>query len=152
MQTLIFSFFLRTRTMLFLSNKATFNEFVNFDFDRLHEVRPKPSLLLLNRFSIRFDVEMMYGHLWVKAGHVCIAPSEDINIFLYKSYEVFSFCLRQAITYKDGLWVSLSAISTWITLSLVRGSHWLKCFSRWRSSYWAHRSVSKGSILSSCCT
>ena len=37
-----------TASVLHLSNKAAFDEFMNFDFDCLHDVRSKPSLLLLN--------------------------------------------------------------------------------------------------------
>ena len=94
MQTPIFSFFKNGHNIskpvwvLFFSNKAAFNEFVKFDFDCLYNVEPKLSLLLLNRFSVRFDIKTIHGYLRVKTGHVFIAPSKDVYIFFYKRYKV----------------------------------------------------------------
>jgi len=76
--------------VLFLSNEATIDDFVNFNFDRLHNIRSKLSLLLLNQFSVRLDIETMHGHLRVETRHVFITPSEDIYIFSYKRYKVFA--------------------------------------------------------------
>ena len=73
---------------MFLSNEATFDEFVNFVFDCLHNVRLKSPLLLLNRFSVRLNIETMHGHLRVETRHIFIAPSKDVYIFLYKRYKV----------------------------------------------------------------
>jgi len=98
LQTLIFPFFLVWHNIsnlgwvLFLSNETTFDELVNFSFNWLYDVRAKSSLLLFNRFNIRFDVEMMHGHLRVKTRHVFIAPCKDIYIFSYKRYKVLLFC------------------------------------------------------------
>jgi len=48
--------------VLLLSNEASFDEFMNFNFDCFHDIRSKPSLLLFNWFSIRFDIKMMHSH------------------------------------------------------------------------------------------
>ena len=66
--------------VLFLLNEATFEEFLNFSFDRLHDVRSELLLLLFDQFSIRFDVEMMHGHLTFETRHVFVAPSKDIYV------------------------------------------------------------------------
>ena len=80
--------------VLFLSNETTFDEFVNFGLNCLHEVRMKSSLLLFNWFGIRFDVEMIHGHLRVKTRHIFIAPCKDIYIFSYKRYKILLFFRR----------------------------------------------------------
>jgi len=74
--------------VLLLSNEATFDEFMNFNFDCFYDVRSKLSLLLLHLFSIWFDIEMLHSHLRIKARHIFIAPSKNINILLYEGYEV----------------------------------------------------------------
>jgi len=66
--------------MLLLSNEATFDEFLNFDFDYFHDVRSILSLLLLNQFSIRFNIEMLHCHLRIEARHIFIVPGKDVNI------------------------------------------------------------------------
>jgi len=68
---------------LFLSNEATFDEFLNFSFDCLYDVRSKSSLHLFDWFSILFDVETMHGHLRIKIRQVFIAPSKDIYIYIF---------------------------------------------------------------------
>jgi len=93
--------------VLLLSNKAAFDEFMNFNFDCLHDARSKLSLLLLNQFSIRLDVEMVHSHLRVEARYVFIAPSKDVNILSYEGCEVLILYRRQAFAYRDGLWVCL---------------------------------------------
>jgi len=80
--------------VLFLSNEVAFDEFMNFSFDCFHDVGSKPSLLLLNRFGTRFDVEMMHSHLRIETTHVFIAPSKDINILPYERYEILLLCWR----------------------------------------------------------
>jgi len=66
--------------VLLLLNKSIFDEFMNFDFDCSHDVGSKPSLLLLNRLGIRYDVAMMHGHLRIETRHVFIAPGKCIYI------------------------------------------------------------------------
>ena len=69
--------------VLFLSNEAAFNEFINFNFDCFYDDRSNLSLLVLNLFSIRFDIKAMHSHLRIEAKHVFIAPSKDVNILPY---------------------------------------------------------------------
>ena len=79
--------------VVFFSNETIFGEFVNFNFDCIHDVGSKSSLLLLNRFSVRFDIKMMHGYnLRVETMHVFITPSKDIYIFLYERYKVSLLC------------------------------------------------------------
>ena len=114
MHTLIFSsFFLSMGIIL-----ATQYEFINFWFNRILDVGTKPMLLLLNRLNIQFDVKMMHGHLWIKAWHVFIAPSQDNYILSYERYELL--------------------------LLYRRDSRHSKYFSHWRTSCWTHRLVSNG--------
>jgi len=74
--------------VLFLSNEATFDEFLNLDFNCLHDIMSEPSLLLFDWLSIRLDVEVMHRYLRVEARHVFITPSKDIYILLYQGYKV----------------------------------------------------------------
>ena len=64
--------------MLFLSNEATFDEFLNLIFDCLHNVRSEASLLFFDWLSIQFNIEMMHSHLRIETRHVFIAPSKDV--------------------------------------------------------------------------
>jgi len=94
MQTLLFPFFKHRDNIknpvwvLLLSNEATFDEFMNFCFNCFHDVMLKPTLLLLNRFCIRFDIKIMHNHLRIEVRHVFISPSKDANILPYERYEV----------------------------------------------------------------
>ena len=133
--------------MLFLPYEATCNELMNFNFNSLHNVRTKPGLLLLDWLGVRSDVQTMHGYLWIKSGHVSVAPCKDIYILLYKYHQLFSFCEWQAFTYKDGPRVILTTqvnldhliFSRWFALfgSLFPLEIWL--LSRWfliSSFYW----------------
>jgi len=42
--------------MMFLPYEATCNELMNFDFNSLHNVRAKLTLLLLDWLGVRFDI------------------------------------------------------------------------------------------------
>ena len=72
---------------MFLSNEVAFDEFLNLNFDCLHNIRLEASLLLFDRLSIRFDAETIYGYLRVKTRHVFIASSKDVNILQYEGYK-----------------------------------------------------------------
>jgi len=80
--------------VLLLSNEATYDEFMNFGFDCLHNVGSKPPLLLLNWLCIWFDDETMHGHLRIEARHVFIDLCKDIYIISYERYEVLLLCWR----------------------------------------------------------
>ena len=92
---------------MFLSNEATFDEFMNFGFDYVHDVRSKLSLLLLNQLGIRFDVKTMHDHLRIETRHIFIAPGKDIYILSYESYKVLLLRWQYAFTYRDEFWVCL---------------------------------------------
>jgi len=89
--------------VLFLLNKATFDEFLNLSFNCLYNIRSELSLLLFDWLIIRLDVEAMHSHLKVEARHVFIAPSKDIYILFYQGYKVLLLCQRQIFAYKDEL-------------------------------------------------
>jgi len=72
-----------------------------------NDVRSKLLLLLFNRLSIRFDVDMMHDHLRIETRHVFVSPSKDVYIFFYKRYKILLLHRRQTFTYRDGLWVYL---------------------------------------------
>jgi len=72
--------------VLLLSNEVAFNELMDLGFDCFHDIRSKPSFLLLNRFSIGLDIKMMHSHLRIEARHVFIAPNKDVNILPYEEY------------------------------------------------------------------
>ena len=72
--------------MLFLSDESRVNKFLDFQFNRLHDFRTKPPLLLLDGFYLWANVEVMHGYLWVEARHIFIVPREDIYVFSFERY------------------------------------------------------------------
>jgi len=93
--------------VLFLSNEATFDEFLDLSFDCLHNIRSESTLLLFDRLNIWLDVEVMYSHLRVEIWHFFITPSKDIYILLYQGCMVLLLWRWQAFSYRDKLRVCL---------------------------------------------
>ena len=89
--------------MSFLSNEATFDEFLDVSFDCLHNIRSEASLLLFDQLSIRFDIETMHNHLRVEIRHVFIAPGKDIYILFYQRCKDILLRWRQTFAYEDEL-------------------------------------------------
>ena len=75
--------------MMFLPYEAACNELMKFNFNSLHSVRAKPALLLLDWLGVRSDVQTMHGYLWIKSGHIFVAPCEDIDILPHEYYQFF---------------------------------------------------------------
>ena len=123
---------------------------MNFGFDCFHDVRSKPSLLLLNRFSIRFDIKMMHNHMRIEARYVFIALVKDIYILPYEIYEVLLLCWRQAFTYRNKIWMCLITHIDLDHLIFIWRFVLFEMLFLLKRSYWAHGSVSNGSMPSSC--
>ena len=159
MQTLIFLFFLRMGTILATQSgccssrmKPRSMSFMNFSLDHLHDVRTKLSLLLLERFGIRFDVEMVHGYVMVKTRQFFMLQAKTPIYFRMRDIRSCFSPGDKYLLIKMSFGCVLSPTSTWIILSLMEVSHYLKHFSYWRSSYWAQKSILNGSMSSSCFT
>ena len=159
MRTLNFPFFLRTGTTLAVQSGCC-------------SFRMKPHSM--NLWTLILITSIMSGqnrhyycltdivsglilrNAWPHEGQdqACLYSSKQKNLYIFCMRDIRSFfyvgdkLLLMEISF-GCVW---SPIPTWITLSSVRGSCYLKCFSHWRSNCWANRSVSNGLISSSCTT
>jgi len=114
--------------VLFLSNEATFDEFFDLHFDCLYYVGSEASLLLLDQFSIRFDVETMHGYLRIENMHVFITLSKDVYIYFCKDIK-FCFSVGDKLSLIETSFGCVwSPTSVWITLSFAGGSRYSKRF------------------------
>jgi len=75
-------------------NEATFDEFMNFNLDHLHDVGAKLSMMLLDQFGIRFHIETVHGYVRFESRYVFILPRKDIYIFSYERYKVLLLSRR----------------------------------------------------------
>jgi len=131
---------------------------MNFGLNPLYDVGAKPSLLLLDRFGILFDVETVHGYMRIKSRHVFIALNKDIFILSYERYKVLLLSKRQAFAYRDELWVCLityvnldylifgKKLALFETLLLLKikllspwiSIEWLYVFVLLHLTYWRH--------------
>ena len=122
--------------MLFPSNEATFNEFVNFGFNCRHNVGSKLSLLLINWFTVQFNVDTMHSHMRVKTRYVFIAPSKDIYIFSYERFKVLFLCVRQTFVMEMSFGVGYFILGRRLTLFEMFLPLKIQLMSPWISIKW----------------
>ena len=72
--------------VLFLPDETRVYKLFYFRLDCFHDFWTKSSLLLLDRFRIRIDVETMHNHLRIKPRHILVVPREYIYILSHKRY------------------------------------------------------------------
>jgi len=80
----------------------------------------KPLLLLFDWLDVQVDVETMHSNLEIDPEHVLIILSEDIFILSYEMYYVFFLRRWQALTYENGLGVSLIS-KIYLSQSILMG-------------------------------
>lgn len=74
---------------------TNFQQLLHFFLDDLILLSPEVSALLYNRFGIWFDIELVYGHLWINTYHVLWSPREQLYIISqYFYYHFLDFKLQ----------------------------------------------------------